>query len=217
LIIDGTYLYGRKGLLAVMDAENYSAVAHQYGLRENSRTDLEAYFRTLAVQGLALESATIDGNPAVAVALKRVWPGIQIQRCLVHIQRQGLMWCRHNPKRTDAKKLRTIFLKVANIQTKAQAHAFLSEVAVWERRYGPSLAAAPERGWVISDLKRARSMLLKALPHMFLFLGDDRIARTTNGLEGYFARLKMRYRQHRGLSPNRRQAYFQWYFFLKPR
>jgi hypothetical protein len=66
-------------------------------------------------------------------------------------------------------------------------------------------------------LKRARSMLLAALPDMFPYLDDIHIPTSTNALEGYFARLKHRYRQHRGLAPHHRDAYFRWYIYLCPR
>jgi hypothetical protein len=113
--------------------------------------------------------------------------------------------------------LRQIFLQVTSIRTPVQRDAFLAAVQAWEDRYGFRLAQIPEHGWVISDLIRARSMLLNALPHMFYYLDDPAIPPTTNGLEGYFARLKNHYRQHRGLAPSLRPNYFAWYFHLKPR
>ncbi len=60
-------------------------------------------------------------------------------------------------------------------------------------------------------------MLLLALPDMFHYLDDPHISKTTNGLEGYFSRLKSHYRQHRGLSPRKRPNYFAWYFYFTPR
>jgi len=103
------------------------------------------------------------------------------------------------------------------IDTTAERDRFLSQVHHWEDRYGRRIAMKPERGRVFSDLKRARSMLLAALPDMFHYLNDHRIPTSTNGLEGYFGRLKQRYRQHRGLAKHNHQAYFLWYFQLCPR
>jgi hypothetical protein len=34
--------------------------------------------------------------------------------------------------------------------------------------------------------------------------------------EGYFSFMKARYRDHRGLSPLKRKAFFNWFFYLKP-
>ncbi len=98
------------------------------------------------------------------------------------------------------------------IRTKAERKHFLSQLAQWEHRYGPPIAFTPESGWVFSDLKRARSMLMVALPNMFHYLDDRKIPTSTNGLEGYFGRLKQKYRQHRGLAQRHREAYFRWFF-----
>lgn len=167
--------------------------------------------------GLVPTSATIDGNPHLVRILRLLWPEILIQRCLVHIQRQGLSWCRQHPKRTDAKHLRALFLQLMSLHNLSDRDRFLSQLHAWERRYGCHIARSPEKGWVFSDLKRARSMLLAALPDMFRYLDDPLIAKSTNALEGYFARLKHKYRQHRGLAQHHREAYFRWYLHLCPR
>ena len=81
-----------------------------------------------------------------------------------------------------------------------------------------SLIAAPvETERIFSGIKRTRSMLLHVLPDLFHYLDDAHISTTTNGLEGYFSRLKSHYRQHRGLSPRKRPNYFAWYFHFAPR
>lgn len=215
LILDGTFLDRRKGVFAVMSAERRCVI---YGAPEMAEgpAHLYPFCCALAQQGLTPRSATVDGNPHLMRILRLVWPKILIQRCLVHIQRQGLSWCRQHPKRSDAKHLRSLFLQVMSIQTVWQRDRFLSQLRAWERRYGTQIARSPEKGWVFSDLKRARSMLLTALPDMFRYLDDPNIATSTNPLEGYFARLKHKYRQHRGLARHHRDAYFLWYLHLCP-
>jgi hypothetical protein len=52
---------------------------------------------------------------------------------------------------------------------------------------------------------------------MFHYLDDPHIARSTNGLEGYFSRLKIRYRQHRGLRTRKLGQYFAWYIHTVPK
>lgn len=196
-----------------MDAQKYEIIFGQYGLNEGPR-DMLSFCRYLKARGFHPKSVTVDGNPHLIKVLRTLWPEIIIQRCLVHIQRQGLSWCRRNPKSTAAKHLRKIFLLVNKIHRPLELPSFLEKVRSWEARYGKTLAPLPERGWVLSDLKRARSMLLHALPDMFHYLEDPQIPKSTNGLEGYFARLRQRYRQHRGLAKKHRNLYFQWYFYL---
>ena len=87
---------------------------------------------------------------------------------------------------------------------------------MWESRWGLVISKSTNRGKVFSDLIRTRSMIINALPYMFNYLDNPEICRTTNALEGYFGRLKQKYRVHSGLSPSKRKSYFKWYFYLKP-
>ena len=191
-------------------------LAGAYGQGERPN-DLQQFFHSLAARGVNPKSVTIDGNPNVIRALRAQWPAAIIQRCMVHVQRQGLMWCRRNPKTTSARKLRTLFLTVTAIKTTRQKNDWLTQLASWEEQYGQHIAASRETGWVFSDLKRARSMLTKAVPNLFHYLDHPEIPRTTNAIEGYFGRLKDRYHDHRGLARLNRAAYFKWYFYLCPR
>ena len=50
---------------------------------------LNPFCAQLKERGLVPRSATVDGNLHVMRILRTLWPGILIQRCLVHIQRQG--------------------------------------------------------------------------------------------------------------------------------
>ncbi len=217
LVFDGTFLQRRHSTVVLLDGETHRLVRGRYGVRENSEPELRAFFEPLMEEGLRPRSFTVDGNPQVIRVLRMLWPDAILQRCLVHIQRQGLSWCRINPKTPYARQLRQIFLRVNRIATPSERYSFLELVAEWENRYGAEIGARKETGRVFSDIKRARSMLLRALPDMFHYLDDPYIATTTNGLEGYFSRLKSRYRQHRGLSPHRRPNYFAWYFHFVTR
>lgn len=216
LILDGTFLHRPRGIYAALNAENNTLVDAAYNVREGGR-ELLFFYECLAEAGLILESATIDGNTQQIKRLREVWPKIILQRCIVHVQRQGLSWCRRNPKRTEAKELRELFLKLTDIQTKEESLLFVRGVNAWERRFGLEIKTSTNRGRVFSDIIRARSMLLKALPNLFHYLNNTKIPRSTNALEGYFSRLKEHYRLHRGLSKLNKQKYFLWYFFLKPK
>ena len=217
LLFDGTFLHRPHSIVVLMDGQSHRLVRGQFGIRENSEPELRAFFEPMIGEGLRPRSFTVDGNRQVIKVLRMLWPDVVIQRCLVHIQRQGLRWCRRFPRTPYARQLRQIFLRVTGIATAADRDAFLSLVATWEVRYGAEISGRKETGRVFSDIKRARSMLLRALPDMFHYIDDPNISTTTNGLEGYFSRLKSHYRQHRGLSPHKRPNYFAWYFYLAPR
>lgn len=118
------------------------------------------------------------------------------------------------PKRTDAKYLRKLFLQVTSIHTEYNRDIFIRHVQDWEYNFGCPIRTKPGVGKVFGDVKRARSMLLKALPDMFNYLDNVNIPKTTNGVEGYFGRMKQKYRQHPGLSNNRKVAFFKWYIYF---
>jgi transposase-like protein len=171
-------------------------------------------YRALADAGLSPKSVTVDGNPQQIKYLREVWPTVTLQRCIVHVQRQGLSWCRRNPKRTDVKHLRKIFIRICSVKTSIEVRELIADVEAWEYRFGRAIEQSSDRGWVFSDLLRARSMLLNALPDMFHYVKNSHIPSSTNTLESYFSRLKEHYRHHRGLAVHHRDAYFKWYFYL---
>lgn len=214
LIFDGTYFKHENCLMAVMSNHDGKIVNHQYCFRENYEAAY-AVFNELKVLGVLPKAITIDGNTSIIRALKAVWPNIIIQRCLAHIQRQGLSWLRRNPKLQASKNLREILLTITGVKTERDKQQLLLAFEVWERKYGKFVCQLSHNHKVFSDLQRTRSLMLHALPDMFHYLTDIKIAATTNRMEGYFSRLKMIYRQHRGLSKSNRQNYFNWYIYFK--
>lgn len=189
-------------------------IASRYCTRENYAT-AHNMFKGLSFKQVSPKAITTDGNTSVILAIKKVWTDTIIQRCLVHIQRQGLSWLRRNPKSQAAKDLRLLLLTVTNIKDHKQKETFVNNFNNWEKKYGKFVLSLPSSDKVYSDLQRTRSLVVHALPNMFHYLEDSNIASTTNKVEGYFSRLKEIYRRHRGMSKNKRSIYFQWYIYFK--
>ena len=200
--------------MVAMNNLDSKIIAHRYYIRENYAI-ASNIFKELLSKQINPKAITIDGNTSVIRAIKKVWPNTIIQRCLVHIQRQGLSWLRRYPKSHAAKDLRLLLLAITNIKSHGQKQIFINNFSRWEKRYGKFVLSLPSSDKVYSDLQRTRSLIIHALPDMFHYLEDSNISPTTNKLEGYFSRLKNIYRQHRGLSKNHRNNYFQWYIYFK--
>lgn len=215
LLLDGTYLNHRTGIYVIMNGKDHRILFGDYGINETGK-HLESVYHSLRLKGLKPQAATVDGTLQQLKYLKVTWENIIIQRCLIHIQRQGLDWLRRKPKRLEAIELRDLILQIMYIKSKEQADNFIKAFMAWENKYGPQLKRSTNRGRVFSDILRTRSMILNALPDMFRYLDDPEISRTTNALEGYFGRLKQKYRAHNGLAVSKRKGYFRWYFYLKP-
>jgi hypothetical protein len=214
LQFDGTYFRHENCLMVLMDNITGKVIAHQYHVHENYESAYQM-FKGMMDNGLQPRAITIDGNTSVIRALKDVWPDIIVQRCIAHIQRQGLAWLRRQPKQEASKDLRKILLTLTSVKDEGEKQAFLKVVRRWEKQYGRFVLSLPSKDKVYGDLQRTRSLILHALPDMFHYLEDPCIASTTNKLEGYFPRLKEIYRKHRGLSKRHRQSYFAWYVNLK--
>jgi transposase-like protein len=200
--------------MLLMDNATGKIIAHKYHYRENYESAYQM-FREMKDGDLNPEAISIDGNTSVIRALRAVWPDIIIQRCITHIQRQGLAWLRRYPKIQASKDLRRILLTVGQVKDGRRKDIFIKSFEKWENHYGQAVQALPSNDKVYGDLQRTRSLVLHALPDMFHYLDDKRIAPTTNKLEGYFSRLKEIYRKHRGLSKKHRQSYFAWYINFK--
>jgi hypothetical protein len=217
LVVDGSYLEGRRtSVVVIADPTCNCVVTGWYGLKEGEAR-MKTVCQQLAQQGLNPISVTLDGLKQVQTMMLAVGPQVVIQRCLVHIQRQGLAWCRHQPKRPDAIQLRSLFRRIMTIRTVSERDLFIADWNYWLQHYGPAITASTDTSWTFSDLKRAKSVLTKALPDIFCYLDNPQILTSTNWIESYFGRLKGHYRQHRGLAVHQRENYFAWYFKLCPK
>lgn len=214
LIFDGTYFKHINCFLLLLDGQSGKAVDCRYRVRENYATAYEI-FQGVKNRGTDPVAITIDGNTSTIRALKTVWPKIIIQRCLVHIQRQGLSWLRRYPKLEAGKELRKLLLIVTDIESYQQRDELLKIFIQWEKNYGQLVINLPSSNKVFSGLQKTRSLLINAWPDMFHYLDDPKIASTTNLIEGYFSAVKGRYGQHHGLSKNNRPKYLSWFIYLK--
>lgn len=214
LIFDGTYFKRTNCLMVVIDNLSNQTMADRYCARENYTTTYNI-FKELSDKQVNPMAITTDGNTSVIQAIKKIWPDAITQRCLVHIQRQGLSWLRRYPKSQAARDLRLLLLTVTNIKDHRQKQIFISDFNNWEKGYGKFVLSLPSSDKVCGDLQRTRSLIIHALPNMFHYLEDSNIAPTTNKIEGYFSRLKELYRHHRGLSKKHREKYFKWYIYFK--
>ena len=103
VLFDGTFLHRPHSIVVLMDGQTHRVVRGQFDVRENSELELRSFFEPMRDEDLSPRSLTVDGNRQVIRVLKMLWPDAVIQRCLVHIQRQGLSWCRNSPKTAHAR------------------------------------------------------------------------------------------------------------------
>jgi len=199
-----------------MDYTTKNIVDYAY-INKESYLDVYPLCLKLKEQGVNPLAVSLDGHRYVIKAIIAVWPDIIIQRCLYHIQNQGLMWIRTYPKTKAGKELRVLLKMLTSIKNNIDKQAFLAIYARWFNKYSQFIKTLPKTSIANTDLKRTISLINNALPNMFHYLKDQNIAPTTNLLENLYSQLKHQYRNHRGLTEKHKISYLKWYCYLKNR
>ena len=213
LLFDGTYFH-KNGCLVNLMTHAQTVIAYRYVDKE-SYYNVHPWFSHLKEQGLSPHSVTMDGHLKVIEAIKEVWPKTIIQRCLYHIQRQGLQWLRTYPKTEAGKKLRSLLLTLCSIRSIKERNTFIQTYEDWLFKYKSFVRTLPRTSVAFIDLKRTMGLITNAIPNMFYYLNHSKIPATTNSLEGFYSRLKSDYQRHRGLSQKNRIQYLKWYCYFK--
>jgi len=197
-----------------MSADNQAIIAHAFVRKENFQ-DVYPWFMRLKGSGLEPRYVTMDGERSVIRALKAVWPKARIQRCLYHIQHEGMRWLRTYPKTQAGKELRFILMKLSSIKTIKERGSFIHTYRAWLTKHRDFVASLPKANIAFKDLKKAIILINNALPDMFHYLTNKHVHATTNALEGFHSRLKTDYQRHRGLAKHNKVQYLSWYCYFK--
>jgi hypothetical protein len=212
VIYDATYFHKDGCLLNLLNATDQKIIAHIYVQKESFK-DSYNWFIKLKHQGLNPVFITTDGERSIIRAMKLVWPGVKLQRCLYHLQHEGMRWLRTYPKTEAGKELRSILSRLSRIKTCQERDAFVQTYTNWVNKYGAYVLSLPRTAVAYKDLQRTMVLLNNALPDMFHYLININVHATTNALEGYHSRLKADYQRHRGLTKEHRIQYIQWYCY----
>lgn len=193
-----------------MDAADQKIISNIYTKREGYK-NTAPWFTLLKRKGLYPLYITMDGEQSVMRAIRQIWPETAIQRCLYHIQREGMRWLRSKPKTQAGRDLRSLLKTLCQINSESQRSAFVQTYSQWLDRYRSFVMSLPKDKVAYKDLNKTMVLLNNALVDMFHFIEDENIHKTTNALEGFYSRLKSDYRAHRGLSESHKISYLRWY------
>lgn len=173
-----------------------------------------AWFWGLKSEGLDPRYLTVDGEKSVMRTAQMVWPKTAIQRCLYHIQREGMRWLRTHPKTQAGSELRALLSRLSAIKSFKDRDFFFDLYRKWLLTHKNFIESLPNSTVAIKDLKRTTVLIKNALPDMFHYLKDPNVHHTTNALEGFHSRLKADYRRHRGLTKKHKLNYLNWYCYF---
>lgn len=214
LIYDGTYFNKTSCFINLMDAISQKTISQIYTKKESYKC-VYPWFSKLKELGLNPFNITMDGERSVIRAINELWPQAHIQRCLYHIQREGMRWLRTYPKTQAGKDLRCLLKNLCQIDSVEGRDEFIGTHVAWLEKYKKYVLSLPRTQVAFKDLKKTMVLIHNALPHMFRYLDDPNIPKTTNTLEGFYSRLKADYRKHRGLTEKHKISYLKWYCYFK--
>jgi len=197
-----------------MNAKGQAIIANIYANKEGFKST-HPWFRRLKEQGLNPLYIVMDGEKSVIRAITMTWPKTTIQRCLYHIQREGMRWLRTYPKTTAGRELRSLLRTLCNIRSVKERDQFVESYKAWVAKYRDFVKSLPATNIAFKDLKRTMVLINNALPNMFHYLKELNIPATTNVLESFYSRLKADYQRHRGLSQKNKIHYLKWYCYYK--
>lgn len=214
IIYDGTYFHKNGCLISLMDVKKRMIITTMYAHKEGGAI-VAPWFKKLKDDGLNPRFVVMDGEQTVMKTIRAIWPQAKIQRCLYHIQREGMRWLRTYPKTAAGRALRALLSTLCNINTIKERNRFIRSYKAWLDTYRDSVRSLPSGNIAFKDLKRTIGLLNNALPDMFHYLKEPIIPGTTNALESFYSRLKADYRRHRGITQKHKIHYLKWYCGLK--
>jgi len=195
-----------------MDAIDQRIISHIYVQKEGFH-DAYKWFLHLKSQGLNPDFITTDGEQSIIRAMRLVWSEAKLQRCLYHVQHEGMRWLRTYPKTDAGKELRTLLSKLSTIKTLQEKDMFVQAYVTWVRKYETFVSSLPRTEVAHKDLRRTMVLINNALPDLFYYLANKNVHSTTNALEGFHSRLKSDYQRHRGLTKAHRIQFIHWYCY----
>jgi hypothetical protein len=204
LLLDGTYFEKENCLIVYYDVVEKEILYWRYTTSELAE-EIEWDLRHLKNNGVNVIAAISDGGRAILKALNAVYPGIPKQRCLVHIQRMALLWLTQRPKYAAGKTLRALCFTINQIKNHEDAELWRETFLNWDEKHKDFLN---EKSYTVSGkwwythkyMRKARRMIIGALPDMFHYLDIPILPKDTNRIDGgIFSDLKEHYRIHRGI------------------
>ena len=220
LVVDGTVLKrGELTLLIASDGDSGVPLFWMPVVRESAET-WERFLGELHPHG-APSVIVCDAQKGLLKAIGTVFPGVLIQRCLIHVLRQAKAWLTQHPKTRAGRELLDLVMALSTIRTQRQKRRWIRRFCRWKSRHYTFLKERTEalsgRSWYTHrTLRGVRTLLTNASPDLFRFVKDPTIPSTSNIVEGGVnSRLKELIRCHRGVSLKKKLVICCWYLSLR--
>jgi putative transposon-encoded protein len=205
VLMDTTY-FGRKfGVMVYKDSISGQILYKQYVKQETNKLYL-AGLEEIARRGIKIQAVICDGRKG----LLQISEGIPFQMCNFHQVATIRRYLTKKPKMQASKELWTLVL----LLSKTDKESFEGGLAAWHSKWESFLNERKvdingKNRYVHKKLRSAYRSLKTNLPWLFTWYDniDLNIPNTTNAIDGHFADLKNKLRNHNGLSIARKKKF----------
>lgn len=222
IVLDGTTISKQTVLVVAYDTISDQPLAWSFVSHE--RFDIWHSLLIRISSRYQPHALVSDGQKGLLKASKSVFPHIPHQRCLAHIIRLSLAWLTKNPQTLAGQELRILVRNLSQTKTPFNTNQWYDSFIIWNTRYESflkekSVNPMTGRKWYTHrKLRAVRSLILHALPNMFLFVADPRIPNTTNVVEGGInAPLAELLHRHRGITEQQKKALVTHFLYARRR
>ncbi len=210
--MDTTYFGRAFGVMLFKDAYSGDNLYKLYVKNETNQLYRDGIAH-LAGKGFTIKAIVCDGRKG----LLQLFPAIPIQMCQFHQTAIITRYLTRKPKMQAGKDLRALSLLLA----KTDKESFVGALDQWHIMWKDFLnertkdEATGKSRYTHRKLRSAYRSLKTNLPWLFTWYDhiDLNIPNTTNAIDGHFADLKNKLRNHNGLSTERKKRFIDG--FLK--
>jgi hypothetical protein len=209
VIMDTTYFGRDFGVMAFKDSLSGTMLYLSFVKHETLQL-YEQGIAEISRRGIKIQSIICDGKKGIF----NQFSDIPIQMCQFHMIKIMNRYLTGKPKTDAAIELRAIALKL----TRSSQSEFICDLEKWFLKWNDFLNERAEgkkrKIYIHKRLRSAYLSLKRHLPYLFTFedYPDLMIPNTTNALDGHFADLKNKLRNHNGLSKQRKIKFINGFF-----
>ena len=206
LLMDTTYFGRAFGVMLFKDACSGKNLLKYYVKYETNQKYKEG-IEVLIANGFTIDAIVCDGRKG----LLNLFPSIPTQMCQFHQTAIIRRYLTKKPKTDAAKELKVL----TKLLTKTDKESFEGGLSDWHCKWEPFLKERSRNlktnktQYTHRSLRSAYNSLKNNLPWLFTWYDfiEQRIPNTTNGIDGHFADLKNKLRNHNGLSIANKQKF----------
>lgn len=203
--MDTTYFGRTFGVMVFKDSISGQILYKQYVKQENNKLYLSG-IEEIRRRGISIQAIICDGRKG----LLSLFEDIPLQMCNFHQTAIIRRYLTKRPKMQASKELWELVL----LLTQTDKESFEGGLAAWHSKWEVFLNerktdAAGKKRYVHKKLRSAYRSLKTNLPWLFTWYDNMElnIPNTTNAIDGHFADLKNKLRNHNGLSIARKKKF----------